>query len=61
LIALGEAGLLGLFRLNPERLEELGRWQVPKLGYPCWAAPVLAGGRLYLRDEERVVCYDLRK
>ena len=59
LIALGEAGLLGLFRVNPERLEELGRWQVPKLAYPCWASPVLAEKRLYLRDESWVVCYDL--
>jgi outer membrane protein assembly factor BamB len=61
LIALGEAGLLGLFKPNPEKLEELGRWQVPKLTYPCWAAPCLAAGRLYLRDEQRVVCYDFRK
>ncbi|MEA3208521.1 MAG: hypothetical protein QOE70_1578 [Chthoniobacter sp.] len=59
LIALGEAGLLGLFRPNSEKLEELGRWQVPKLSYPCWAAPVLANRRLYLRDEQWVVCYDL--
>jgi hypothetical protein len=59
LIALGEAGLLGLFRPNAEKLEELARWQVPKLTYPCWVAPVLAGQRLYLRDEAWVVCYDL--
>jgi len=61
LIALGEAGLLGLFRANPEKLEELGRWQVPKLSYPCWAAPVLANKRLYLRSEERLVCLDVAK
>lgn len=61
LIALGESGLLGLYRANPERIEELARWQVPPLAYPCWAAPALADGRLYLRDEERVVCYDLRR
>jgi outer membrane protein assembly factor BamB len=61
LIALGEAGLLGLFRPNPAALEELSRWQVPKITYPCWAAPVLANGRLYLRDEKWVVCYDLRR
>lgn len=61
LIALGESGLLGLFKPNPEKLDELSRWQVPKLTYPCWAAPVLAGGRLYLRDESWVVCYDLRR
>jgi outer membrane protein assembly factor BamB len=60
LIALGEAGLLGLFKPNPEKLEELGRWQVPKLRYPCWAGPVLAEGRLYLRSEEQLVCLDAK-
>jgi outer membrane protein assembly factor BamB len=61
LIALGEAGLLGLFKPNPAKLEELARWQVPQLSYPCWAAPVLANKRLYLRDEDHLVCYDLAK
>lgn len=61
LIALGEAGLLGLFRPNAERIEELARWQAPRLTYPCWAAPVLAEKRLYLRDERWVVCYDLAR
>jgi outer membrane protein assembly factor BamB len=61
LIALGEAGLLGIFKPNVEKCEELGRWQVPQLSYPCWAAPVLAGKRLYLRDEDHLVCYDLAK
>lgn len=60
-IALGEGGMLGMFRANPEQCEELGRWQVPSLGYPCWAAPVLADGRLYLRNEDRLVCLSLRR
>jgi outer membrane protein assembly factor BamB len=56
LVALGEGGLLGMFRPSATACEELGRWQVPALGYPCWAAPALAGGRLYLRSENRLVC-----
>jgi len=35
LIALGENGLLGLFKLNPDRAEEMTRVQVPQLHYPC--------------------------
>jgi outer membrane protein assembly factor BamB len=58
LIALGEAGLLGLFAPNAERLEEIDRWQVPRMGYPCWTGPVLANRRLYLRSEEWLLCYD---
>jgi outer membrane protein assembly factor BamB len=61
LIVLGEGGLLGLFRIDPERPEELSRWQVPQLEYPCWAAPVLANKRLYLRSESRLLCLDLAR
>ena len=60
LLALGEGGLLGLFRPDPTRCEELGRWQVPTLRHPCWAGPVLSGGLLYLRSEDRLVCLDVR-
>lgn len=60
LIVLGEAGLLGLFRANPERPEELARYQVPELEYPCWAAPVLSRKRLYLRSENWLICLDFR-
>ncbi len=58
LIALGEAGLLGLFKPNPERPTELARYQVPELKYPCWAAPILSDKRLYLRSENRLICYN---
>ena len=26
----------------------------------CWTVPVLAGGRLYVRDESELICLDLR-
>ena len=61
LIALGEGGRLGLFRPNPERVEEICAWQVPSLRYPCWAGPVLSEKRLFLRSEDRLVCVDLGK
>lgn len=61
LIVLGEAGLLGLFRVNPKESEELARFQVPELKHPCWAAPVLSDGRIFLRSEDRLICFDFRK
>ncbi|MBI5772961.1 MAG: PQQ-like beta-propeller repeat protein [Verrucomicrobia bacterium] len=61
LIVLGEGGLLGLFKVNPEKAEELARWQVPDLRYPCWAAPVLSRKKVYLRSEDRLVCVDFAK
>jgi outer membrane protein assembly factor BamB len=59
LIVLGEGGLLGLFRVNPARAEEMCRAQIPGLHYSCWAAPVLSNKRLYLRSEDRLVCLNL--
>jgi outer membrane protein assembly factor BamB len=59
LIVLGEGGLLGLFKVNPRQPEEISRFQVPQLHYPCWAAPVLSRKRLYLRSEDRLVCLNV--
>ncbi|HEX4122026.1 MAG TPA: PQQ-binding-like beta-propeller repeat protein [Verrucomicrobiae bacterium] len=61
LITIGEGGLLGLFTPNPNKPEEICRFQLPQLHYPCWAAPVLSRKKLYLRDEDHVVCVDLAK
>ncbi len=61
LIVLGEGGLLGLFKPNPQRDEEIARFQVPQLHYPCWPAPVLSRGKLYLRSEDHLVCLNVAK
>ena len=61
LIALGEGGLLGLFKPNMNRADELARFQVPQLQHPCWAAPVLANKRLFLRSEDQLVCLNLAR
>ncbi len=61
LIALGEGGLLGLFKLNPEKPDEICRYQLPQLHHPCWAAPVLSEKRLYIRSEDRLVCLDFKR
>ena len=61
LIILGETGLLGLFKLNPEQPEEISRWQVPQLKYPCWTAPILSERTLYLRSESKLLAIDFSK
>ncbi len=58
LLALGEGGLLGMFDPDPSGCRELGRWQVPSLKFPCWAGPVIASRRIYLRSEDRLVCLE---
>ncbi len=69
LIVLGENGRLELMRPNPKRLEVLAEVDLsevpdpasgePLLQYPCWAAPVLSRGKLFVRGNQRLVCFDL--
>ncbi|HEX7861021.1 MAG TPA: PQQ-binding-like beta-propeller repeat protein [Verrucomicrobiae bacterium] len=61
LIVLGEGGLLGLFRVNSKSPEELARYQVPQLKHPCWAAPVLSDGKVYLRSENKLLSFDFAR
>jgi outer membrane protein assembly factor BamB len=60
-IILGERGTLFLSKLSPEGVKELARASAPGIRYPAWAAPVLSRGRLYLRDEDTLVCLDVSK
>ena len=58
LIALGERGDLALIEANPDRYVEKARVRV--LDYPCWTPPILSHGLLYVRNETRLVCLNLR-
>jgi hypothetical protein len=57
LIVLGERGRLVLVEATPEAYREKGSLQV--LEGKCWTVPTLAGGRLYVRNEEELVCLKL--
>lgn len=60
LLILSERGSLRSLRMNPEKSETRGL--IPDaLAGRCWAAPALCEGRLYVRDEQDLVCLDLRK
>jgi hypothetical protein len=58
-LSLGEGGELRLFKVNPQKYEEVARWESPDLDYPAWAPPVLSRGLLYVRGKDRLVCYEL--
>jgi outer membrane protein assembly factor BamB len=55
-----ERGELCLVEAKPEEFTLVAK--TPRLlsGNNNWATPTLLDGRVYLRDEEKVVCYDLR-
>jgi outer membrane protein assembly factor BamB len=59
LIVLGEEGKLAVAEARPDAYKQSSSF--PFSHNRCWSAPVLADGRLYVRDQEQIVCYDLKK
>ena len=57
LLVLGEYGEVHLLAANPDKLEELGKFQA--LNDKTWNHPVIAHGRLYVRNDREVACYEL--
>jgi outer membrane protein assembly factor BamB len=55
-----EHGNLRFFDVNPLAFQSRGEIS-DLLRFKSWAAPALAGGRLYVRDEHHALCVDLRK
>jgi outer membrane protein assembly factor BamB len=60
LIVLTEAGELILADATPDAYRERARAAVFDAG-PCWAQIALANGRLYARDQRKLVCFNLKK
>jgi outer membrane protein assembly factor BamB len=58
LLVLGESGRLTLAEATPAGYREKAAAAVS--GQKCWTVPVLAGGLLYVRDENHLRCLDLR-
>jgi outer membrane protein assembly factor BamB len=58
LIVLSDKGRLLLLEATPAGYVEKGRVQA--LEGRSWTAPVLAGGKLYLRNHTEMVCYDIK-
>jgi outer membrane protein assembly factor BamB len=61
-----KGGAVALVEASPEGWRERGRLQLPResgLRRPSgglWTHPVVANGRLYVRDQELLFCFDLR-
>src|SRR5262245_32009670 len=62
-----EEGMIALVEATPDKpWHETGRFQLPqassqrKQAGKVWTHPVVANGRLYLRDQELLFCYDVK-
>jgi outer membrane protein assembly factor BamB len=61
LYAFSENGQVGLIEATPTTYREKGRFNIQQGSLPTWTHPVVAGGRLYLRDQDTIYAYDVRE
>ena len=60
LYMLSENNVVGLAEVTPKGYRETGRFAIPDQGLPSWAHPVVAGGQLYIRNQNTLAVYDVR-
>jgi len=56
-----ENAQMALVEATPEAYRLKGRFKIAVKNGQSWAHPVIHDGKLYLRDHDDLVCYDLRK
>lgn len=53
-------GTFVLAKATPEGYEEVSKFTIPgDTSRPCWAHPVINDGKLYIRVDDRLLCYDI--
>ncbi|MBL7113782.1 MAG: PQQ-like beta-propeller repeat protein [Bacteroidales bacterium] len=58
---LGERGMMILVKATPEKYEAVSSFQVPSGGEGMhWTHPVVCGGRLYVRHEDKLFAYVIK-
>jgi outer membrane protein assembly factor BamB len=58
----GTKGTVTLIEASPQGYIEKGHFDQPNRSKAnSWAHPVIAGGKLYLRDQDTLLCYDVKE
>lgn len=55
-----QSGEVALIEATPDGYRLHGSFKPPHVTAPCWSHPVIVGGRMYLRDNDNLMCYDVR-
>jgi len=55
-----ERNTVGLAEASPDGYREHGRFDIADKGLPSWAHPVVSGGRLYVRNQDSLMVYDIK-
>ncbi len=54
-------GVMALIGATPSGYEEKGTFEIPDVEQPSWSHPVIVGGKLYLREQDAMYCYDVQR
>ena len=60
LYILSQDGIVGLAEATPQGYREISRFAIEHGDLHTWTQPVIANGKLYLRDQDTVSSYDIR-
>ena len=52
---------MALIEATPERYTLRSSFPIPGTHPPSWAHPVIAGGRLYVRDQDILHAYNIKR
>ena len=56
-----ENGVMSLVEANPKEYKEVSSFSIPGGGErPSWSHPVILDGKMYLREQDNILCYDIR-
>ncbi len=55
-----ENNMVALAEATPSAYREKGRFDIPDKGQMSWAHPVISGGRLYVRNQDTLLVYDIK-
>lgn len=55
-----EGNIVGIAEATPDGYREKGRFEIPDKGLPSWAHPVISDGRLYIRNQDTLLVYDIK-
>jgi outer membrane protein assembly factor BamB len=54
-------GTMALIEAKPDAYSEKGAFKLAHIDGPSWSHPVIHEGRLYIRDQDALLCYDIKK
>ena len=61
LYALSEDGVVGLIEATPAGYKEKSRFEISRGNFPTWTPPVISNGKLYLREQDNLYCYNIKR